>query len=85
MVDLLNRFPSKYGVYDTLSPSTIVEVGPKFDMGQKKMDFYSYVMVHIGTTNNMKIRCVQKITLKVSNDSGSYYFMNIFTGKQMNN
>ena len=50
-------------------------------MGQKKVSFDSYVMVHIGTTNTNKIRCVPVISLKASNDSGGYHFMNIFTGK----
>ena len=31
----------------------------------------------------MKSRCVPEIALKASNDSGGYYFMNIFTGKRM--
>ena len=35
VVDLLNSFPSKYGVSDTLSPSKIVEGRPKVDMEQK--------------------------------------------------
>ena len=41
-------------------------------------------MVHIGTTNTTKSRCVPAIALKASNYSGGYYFMNIFTGKKMN-
>ena len=58
-----------------------MEGRPKFDMGEKKINFSSYVMVHIGKTNTMKIRYVPVIALKESNDSGGYYFMNIFTGK----
>ena len=54
VVDLLNRFPSKYGVSGTLSSSTILEGRPKLDMEQKKTDFSSYTMVHNGTTNTMK-------------------------------
>ena len=83
VVDLLNRFPSKDGVSDNLSTSTIVEGIPKVDMGQNKLAFGSYALVQIGTTNTMQIRCVPAISLKVSNDSGGYYFMNIFTGKLM--
>ena len=51
-------------------------------MGQKNIAFGSYAMVHIGSTNTMKNRCVQAIALKASNDYGGYYFMNIFTKKQ---
>ena len=41
-------------------------------------------MVHIVTTNIMKSICVLEMALKASNDYGEYYFMNIFTWKQMN-
>ena len=51
-------------------------------MGQKKIASGSYAMVHIGTTNTMKIKGVPEIELKASNDSGEYYFMNIFTRKK---
>ena len=36
VVDFLNRFPSKGGVPDTLSPSEIVEGRPKVDMVHKR-------------------------------------------------
>ena len=52
------------------------------DTRKKNIAFGSYVKVHIGTTDTMKIRYVPEISLKVSNDSGGYYFMNIFTRKQ---
>ena len=38
-VDLLNRFLSKGGVSDTLSPSKIVQAIPKVDMEQKNISF----------------------------------------------
>ena len=81
LVDLLNRLPYKDVVYDTLSPSTIVEVIPKMEMGQKKIAFFKYEMVHIGTINTMRIRCVPVIELKASTDSGGYSFMILFTEK----
>ena len=64
VLDLLNTFSSKDGVSDTLSPSTIVEVRSKVDMGQKNIVFGSYVMVHIGKTDTIKIRCIPAISLK---------------------
>ena len=64
VIDLLNRFLSKVGVSDTLSPLRIVEGRPKVDMGQKNITFGSYVMVHIGTTNTIKTRCASVIALK---------------------
>ena len=54
----------------------------KVDTGQNNIAFFSYEMVHIGTTNTMKIRYVPNIALKASNDSGGYYFMNIFDGEK---
>ena len=83
VVELLNRFPSKDGVYDTLIPSEIVEGRPKVDMGQKNTAFGLYEMVHIGTTNTTRSRCVPVIELEPSRYSGGYYFMNIFTGKRI--
>ena len=68
---------------DTLITSKIVEGIPKVDMGQKKIAFVSYVMFHIGTSNTTKSRCVPTISLKASNYSGGYYFLNILTGKQI--
>ena len=70
-------------VSDNLSTSAILEGGQKLDKGQKRIDFVSYVMVHIGTTNTIKSSCVLDISLKESNDSGGYYFIHIFTGKHM--
>ena len=49
----------------------------------EKIAFGSYAVVHIGTTNTIRIRCVLAVILKESNNSGEYYFMNIFTGKRM--
>ena len=78
---LLNMLPYKYEVLDTLSPSTIVEGIPKVDLGYKMIAFGSYVMVHIGTTDTVKIRCIPVIVLKAPKYYGGYYFMNIFTGE----
>ena len=58
-----------------------MEVVPKVDMGQKKIAFGSYEMVHIGKTITMKTIYVTAIALKASNDSVGYYSVNIFTGK----
>ena len=52
-------------------------------MGHKKITFGSYAMVHIGTTNTIKRRCVPATTLKALNDYDGYFLMNIFTTKQM--
>ena len=77
----MGRIPSKEGVSDTLSPPKILEVISKVDMGHKKIAFGSYAVVNIVTVKKMRSRCVPAIELKAPNDSGDYYFMNIFTGK----
>ena len=43
-----------------------MEERSKVNMGQKNIDFGSYLMVHIGTTNTMKISCIPEIALKAS-------------------
>ena len=73
--------PSKDEVSDTLSSSTIGEVIQKVDLGQKRIAFCLCMIVHVGTTNTMKIRCVPDISLKASNDYGGFYSINIFTRK----
>ena len=83
LIELMNRLPYKDRVYGTLIPSKIVERGPKVDMGQKNIAFGSYVMVQIGINTTMKSIYVPEIELKVSNNSGGYYFLNILTGKQL--
>ena len=50
------------------------------DMVYKNIYLGSYMMVHIGTTNTIKIRCVPEIALKASNNSTGHSFMNIFSG-----
>ena len=54
VLDLLNMFPYKDGVSDTLSPIKNSGRKKKVDMGQKRIAFGSYVMAHIGTTNTIK-------------------------------
>ena len=69
VVDFLNMLPSKDRVFYTLSSSIIVEGIPKLDMGYKNIAFCAYLMVHIGTKDAIKIRCVPKNSLKAS-----YYY-----------
>ena len=72
-VDFLDMFLSKEVVSDTLSPSKIVEERTKLYMGQKKIEFGSYSMVNIFTTNTLRSRSVLEISLKASNNSSGYY------------
>ena len=67
MVAMMNTFPSKQGVSDTLSPSNIVEGKPKLDLKRKMITFGTYALVYTRTSNNMKARAVLGIALRRSN------------------
>ena len=74
---LLNNFPTKGSVSETMSPATIVEGSPKFDISQNRLPFGAYAQVWIGTKNNMTERLVPGITLRASNSKGGFYFMSL--------
>lgn len=61
VVDMINVFPRKNGVSDTMSPAAMVDGKNKLDMGMKMLAFGSYAMVYVGTENNMKQRSVPGI------------------------
>ena len=67
VVNILNYFPSKNGLSNTLSPSTIVEGKPKMDFGRDMISFGSYALVYQGTSNNMKPSAFPAIYLKMPN------------------
>ena len=81
VVGMMNAFPSKQGISDTLSPSTIVEGKPKLDLKRKIITFGTYALVYTGTSNNMKSRAVPGIALRRSNSSGGHYYMSLHSGK----
>ena len=83
IVGLLNDFPSKDGVSQTMSPSMIVTGAQMPDYNIKKIVFGSYAQVHLGTTNTMKHRSVPAIALRSSNESGGHYFMSLLSGKRI--
>ena len=83
IVGLLNDFPSKNGVSQTMSPSMIVTGAQMPDYNIKRIVFGSYAQVHLGTTNTMKHRSVPAIALRSSNESGGHYFMSLLSGKRI--
>ena len=83
VIDIINFFPSKNAVSDTMSPAMLVEGKQKMDLSKKRIEFGAYAMVHVGTNNNMKRRSVPGIALRASNESGGYFFMSLYTGKQL--
>ena len=46
ITEVLNAFPSKTGISDTLSPATIIEGKPKFYFGRGMITFGSYDIVY---------------------------------------
>ena len=83
ITDVLNAFPSKNGITQTISPATIVEGKPKMDLQRKVIVFGSYALVYIGTTNTSKPRAVPAIALRRSNNTGGHYFMSLHTGRRI--
>ena len=83
IVDVLNAFPSKNCVSDTISPATIVEGKPKLDFSKPKISFDSHAMVYTQTSNAVKNRAVPGISSCASNTTGCHYFMNLFSNRRM--
>ena len=83
VVGMMNAFPSKQGISDTLSPTTIVEGNPKLDLKRKIITFGTYALVYTTTSNNMKSRAVPGIALRRSNSAGGHYFMSLHSGKRI--
>ena len=69
VVGMMNAFPSKQGISDTLSPSTIVEGKSKLDLKRKIITFGTYALIYTTTSNNMKSRAVPGIALRRSNSA----------------
>ena len=83
VMDIINAFPSKNSISDTISPATIVEGKPKLDFSKPKISFGSYALVYTQTTNDMKTRAVPGIALRASNSAGGHYFMSLYSGKRI--
>ena len=83
VINLLNAFPFKNGVSQTMGPSTIVLGKPAPDVSRKTAIFGSYVMGFLKTKNDMTERSEQAISLGTLNDSGTHYFMSLKSGKKI--
>ena len=80
---MLNFFPSKNAISDTMGPAMLVEVKHKLDFGKKRIEFGAYAMVYVGTHNNTKKRSVPAIVLKASNEEGGNFFILLYSGKRL--
>ena len=80
---MLNAFPSKNHISDTISLVTIIEGKHKLDLEKKMIVFGSYALVYSGITNDNKPRAVLAIALRRSNNNGRYYFMSLYSSKRI--
>ena len=68
--EVLNAFPSKNGITETISPEKTIEGKPKMDAQRKVIVFRSCALVCTGTTDTNKPRAVPSIDLRRSNNAG---------------
>ena len=79
----LNAFPTSSRIVGKISPAQIVKGTPQPDYNHQRIPFGSHAMVYTKTTNNMKARSMLVIALTLSNQSGGYYFMSLYSGKKL--
>jgi len=74
IIYILNSFPSKTGISQTMSPAMIVEGQPKINFSSKMIAFGAYALVYSTTKNTMKGRSTSSIALRMSNNAGGYFY-----------
>ena len=77
----MNVFPSKTGIWDSISPVEIVEENPKIDLSRPKIAVSSYALVYTQISNDTKPRAVSGMTLRASNSTSETYFMSLYSDK----
>ncbi len=81
---VLNQFPARNGVSDTLSPLTITTGRPTPYYNDMKIEFGAYAQVYEngGPTNTVRARTTGAIALTpTGNAQGGYYFLSLTTGR----
>ena len=81
--DILNAFPSKNGITDTISPATRINEKSNMAFQRKMIVFGSYAWVYIFTNTTDKPRAVPVTALSEPNNTGEHYFMSLHTGKKI--
>ena len=66
-----------------MSLAMIVEGRPKLDLSKKEVVFGTYVLAYAGTTNTMKKRATPVIAIRISDNTGGYYFTSLHICKHM--
>ena len=79
----LNQFCPHNYFSTTIGPSGMILGTPTLNYKNLKLDFGQYCQVHDGTSNTQKPRSVDAIALRPKNNTGSYYFMSLESGKQI--
>ena len=79
----LNHFTPKDYISPSISPAGMTVGAPKVDFKHLKLSFGQYCQVHDGTDNSQKARSIDAIALRPKNDSGSYYFTSLDTGRRI--
>ena len=79
-----NMFTLKGGVSTTQSPSELI-LNRKLNYNSHcKVEFGEYVQTHEEHNNDMSQRTLGAIATRPSNDTGSYYFINLQSGRHIN-
>ena len=79
----LNIFPPKDYMSSHIGPAGMILGTPKPNYANLKLGFGQYCQIHLGTTNTQQSRSIGAISLRPKNQSGSYYFMSLETGRQV--
>merc|ERR1712086_528409 len=79
-----NMFALNRGVSKTQSPSEIVLNCRLNYNSHYKVEFGEYVQTHEEHNNDMTARTLGAIATRPSNDTGSYYFISLQTGRRIN-
>ena len=82
-INMHNRFPSKTGIRDTMSPFNIMTGLPPSSYSNFKLEFGQYDQTHdhLNKTNDMKTRSTPAIALCPVNSQNGWTFMSLETGK----
>ena len=86
LVHLLNSFPPKNGVSETISPATLLTgLTPDFNK-HCRLNFGSYEKTHeeFAPSNSITARTIGRITLGPgSSQQAGYWFMSLDTGREI--
>ena len=81
ITDVLNEFPSKNRITQTISPATIIKGKPNIDLQRKVIVFRSCALVCTGNINTNEPRYIPSIALHRSNKTGVHYFISLHSGR----